>query len=58
MWYTTPTSIYPITEGNEGEIEKEVIFKEIIAKMLINWNFVQCRRECTLVQLTWKAVWQ
>lgn len=47
MWYTTPTSIYPITEG-KGEIEKEVIFKEIITKMLINWNFMQCRWECTL----------
>ena len=34
MWCTTPTSMYPITEGKEGEIEKEVIFKEISAKIL------------------------
>lgn len=58
MWCITPTSIYPITEGKEGEIEKEVVFKEISAEMLISWNFRQCGWECTLVQLTWKAVWQ
>ena len=34
MWCTTPTSMYPIIEGKEGEIEKEVIFKEISAKIL------------------------
>ena len=58
MWDTTPTSIYPITEGEEGEIGKEVIFKEIITKILSTGTLMHCRWEYTLIQLTWKTIWQ